>query len=115
MNSSNRSRNHFGRSTISAMGVRTLGSNWPAAAVVFLAAIDRSVSWLNCDVSWLLTLGEQVLAGARPYIDFNETNPPACFLIYMPAILIAQTIGVTPECVVTAMVFAGAVLSILIV
>src|SRR5579871_4317978 len=84
---------------------RSLVGYWPAAAALALATIVRSVSWLNCDVSWNLTLGGKVLAGARPYIDFSDPNPPASFLIYVPAILIGREFGVSAEFVVTALVF----------
>jgi len=44
---------------------RKLLRYWPTAAALLVAITVRSLSWLNCDVSWLLTLGEQVLAGAK--------------------------------------------------
>jgi len=91
---------------------RALGRYWPVAAVVVVAAIVRSFSWLNCDDSWLLTLGEQLLAGARPYVDFTEPNPPASILMYIPAILIGRALDIAPEAVVTILIFAAAFLSL---
>jgi hypothetical protein len=98
--------------TLGASWVQTAHRYWPAAATILVAIVVRSLSWLNCDVSWLLTLGEQVLSGARPYIDFTEPNPPASILIYMPAILIGRIFGFEPELAVTLLIFAGVVLSL---
>jgi len=77
------------------------------AGALLIAIVVRGMSWLNCDVSWLLTLGERVLAGARPYVDFAEPNPPASILIYLPAILIGRLFGFAPELAVTLLTFAG--------
>ena len=98
--------------TVSLIDFRSVQPNWAAAAVVVLAMIVRSFSWLNCDDSWLLTLGEQLLAGARPYVDFTEPNPPASILMYIPAILIARAFGIEPEAAVTILIFAGVFLSL---
>jgi hypothetical protein len=72
----------------------------------------RSFIWLNSDVSWLLTLAEQVLAGARAYIDFTEPNPPASILIYMPAIELARLANISAEAALSVLVFAAAFVSL---
>lgn len=89
-----------------------LGAYWPVALVVIVAAVLRSFIWLNSDVSWLLTLAEQVLAGARAYVDFTEPNPPASILVYMPAIELAQLAHISAEAALTILVFAGAFVSL---
>ncbi|MBV8566776.1 MAG: hypothetical protein JO273_15085 [Methylobacteriaceae bacterium] len=81
-------------------------------AMLILAMIGRSASTTCADVSWLLTVGERVLAGARPYVDIIETNPPASFLIYMPAIVIGRIVGLAPEIAVTVLVFIAALGSV---
>ena len=91
---------------------RTMLGYVPALATVALAAAIRSASWLNCDVSWLLTVCEKLLAGARPYVDFDEPNPPASFLIYMPAVVLGRLASAAPELVVTVLIFAGTLLSL---
>lgn len=93
--------------TLGAPRTRALLRYWPTAIALLIAIVVRAMSWLNCDVSWLLTLGERVLAGARPYIDFSEPNPPASILIYLPAILIGRLFGFPPELAVTLLIFAG--------
>ena len=100
------------RTIVQSATSRAYPSYWPAAVALLVAVVVRSFSWLNCDVSWLLTLGEQVLAGARPYIDFSEPNPPASILIYLPAIVSARIAGLEPELAVTLLAFAGVVLSL---
>lgn len=47
------------------------------AAVLFsLGAVRILVSFPNHDLAWLLYMAGQILAGARPYVDIIETNPP---------------------------------------
>lgn len=81
---------------------------WLLAALILVAALLRLSLPMNADVSWLLTVGEKILGGAHAYIDIVETNPPAAFLIYWPAILLARLVHLAPETMVTLLVFAGA-------
>jgi len=79
---------------------------WSSLTAVFVVAlILRYVVPANNDVSWLLTAGEQVLAGKTLYGDVIETNPPIAVLAYVPAILIARALGATAEPVVDALMF----------
>lgn len=80
---------------------------WIVAAIVTIALIERALIDTTPDVSWLLTLGEKMLAGERPYVDFIEVNPPASFCLYLPAILLARISGLSPEFVTGLLVFAG--------
>ncbi len=89
-----------------------LRAYWPALLIILVAAVLRCFVWVNSDVSWLLTLAEQVLAGARAYVDFTEPNPPASILIYMPAIKLAQLANISAEASLTLLVFAGAFVSL---
>jgi hypothetical protein len=77
-----------------------------------LAVALRLVIHVNTDVSWLITLDEKTLAGAKPYVDFLEVNPPASILLYMPAVMFAHGVHVAPEPVVIALVFALALASL---
>src|SRR4029079_7172776 len=92
---------------VRAVGIYALG-----AAVVVGAAVIRALSWLNCDVSWLLTIGEDVLGGARPYVDFSEPNPPASFLIYLPASVSARLMAVSAESIVSGLLIVGTMASL---
>ncbi|MGI4731457.1 MAG: hypothetical protein ACRYFW_06895 [Janthinobacterium lividum] len=68
---------------------------WGLAGVLVLASIVQQ-AWLglDCDVSWLLTVGERWLGGARLYRDVVEVNPPASVLLYSPAIVIGRATGI---------------------
>ena len=90
------------------MNLRAINSYWTVAGVIVIAAIVRCFIWLDSDVSWLLTLAEKIVAGARAYVDFFETNPPADILIYVPAVLIANTVGISAESALTVLVFLAA-------
>lgn len=79
----------------------------PAAAACLVAILLRSITNLGEDCSWLLTLGEKFLAGATPYVEFIEVNPPASFLMYLPAILLARVLGVSPESAVVGLMFTA--------
>ena len=79
------------------------------AVVLFLVAVlQQSIGHHNADNSWLFTMCEKVLDGARPYTDIIETNPPASFLLYMPAALLARWLQAPMELIVSVLVFAGA-------
>lgn len=82
------------------------------AAILAAALIERA--WFDTapDVSWLLTLGEKLLAGERPYIDFIEVNPPASIYIYLPALLLARLTGISPEFALGFLLFAGVAASL---
>lgn len=67
---------------------------------------QQSLGDLNGDVSWLITVCERLLEGGTAYVDVLETNPPAAWLIYMPAVWVGRVIGVAPEPVVAASIFA---------
>jgi hypothetical protein len=70
---------------------------WPALVLCAAAVVAQAILGTSTDVSWLTTLCEKMLDGQRPYVDVIESNPPAAFLIYMPAVLAARAIGVAPE------------------
>jgi len=84
----------------------------PTVAVLFAAIIVRSMSWLDTDVSCLITLAEKVLAGAKPYVDFDEFNLPASVLLYVPEVVIGRWLGVAPEAIVTISVFGATAASL---
>ncbi|MEG3155168.1 hypothetical protein [Sphingomonas sp. RB1R13] len=69
-------------------------------ALVVAALLQSLVIPLDCDVSWLLTASEQVLAGKRLYIDIIEVNPPASVWLYLPMVWLAHMLAVKVEAVV---------------
>src|SRR5579864_8089955 len=84
----------------------------PLMAVVGVAIIVRSMSWLNNDSSDLIAFAERLFDGATPYIDFREVNPPASLLLYLPDIVIARWLGLTPEAVLTLELFVASFASL---
>ncbi len=84
----------------------------PATVVFAGAVVIRLASHLNTDVSWLLTLGEKMASGERPYIDFLEVNPPASILLYYPAVVAGRALGIAPELVVSVLVFVAVAASL---
>lgn len=92
-----------------------LAAGWPAAvAIVGFAVLQQAVGHLNGDVSWFITFAERVLGGARPYVDIGDPNPPAAFLVYMPAVLAAQATGLRAEFFVGVELFALVVASLVL-
>ena len=78
---------------------------WPLvlAGVVLAAAVPWQARWgVIPDTSWVITLCERMLAGDRLYVDLIETNPPFSVWLYMPAVYLAQRLGMAPEYVVHA-------------
>jgi hypothetical protein len=82
-------------------------SQWPIllAAVVGALAVQLLRS-TNPDVSWLLTVNDHILAGAKPYVDVIEVNPPASILLYMFPAIIAKALSVRAEAVLIALLTA---------
>ena len=70
-------------------------------ALVALVAIGTAAFHfsgpLSPDVAWLITVSERILAGGRLYIDILEPNPPMAGYLYMPPVLVARALGLSPE------------------
>jgi hypothetical protein len=59
------------------------------------------------DVSWLITMCERILNGERAYVDIIDTTPPAPMLLYMPGVIVAKIVGITPEAATFAFAYVG--------
>ena len=99
-----------------AVAAPAIAPRWsPLLAIVLCAvtAIAVQSQWipLDADVSWLITVCERVLSGARLYVDVVEINPPASVWLYLPLVWIAEATGVRPEAVVAGAFVAGGVVS----
>lgn len=82
-----------------------------SALLLSITALIVSIIWQahlgpGSDVSWLITLCERILGGARLYVDVVETNPPFTVWLYMPAVYLADFLGLTPEYVVRGYAYA---------
>lgn len=89
---------------------------WLVLALLFAASVWlRHAVAANTDISWLLTAAGKVMSGGRLYVDVIETNPPVAVLAYMPALWLANTLGVSAEIVVDGLVFAAIFVSLGIV
>ena len=80
-------------------------TKWPWPIVLSLIVLAIAVPWQTRwgvipDTSWIITLCERMLAGDRLYVDLIETNPPFTLWLYMPAVYLANLLGVAPEYVV---------------
>jgi len=74
----------------------------PIGAALAALAIQLIRS-TNPDVSWLLTVNDRILAGATPYKDVIELNPPASILLYRIPVLVAKLLSARAEWVVAGM------------
>jgi len=84
-----------------------------AIGLCALVAIAIQSLWipLDADVSWLITVCERVLSGARLYVDVIEVNPPASVWLYLPLVWLAHATGLKPEAVVAGGFVAAAIAS----
>ncbi len=88
---------------------------WLAAAALVAAAVAIQLRFgMMADVAWLVDCDERWLAGAVPYRDFVEINPPASLLLYLAPVAAARALGVAPETAVSVFGFlcAGAALGL---
>jgi hypothetical protein len=86
---------------------------WQALTFAFLAA-GLAVGLLVPvpDVSWLLITGERVLHGQRLYSQVIEVNPPLSVLLYEPAVILSDWLGLKPEPVVGVLCTLGVLASL---
>jgi len=77
-----------------------------------VVAVFQIVQGLNADTSWLLTVGDRWLGGARLYRDILETNPPMSVLMFMPGLLLARISGIAAEPIIIVGIAALALGSI---
>jgi hypothetical protein len=82
-----------------------------AALALYCATLFAPPSQINGDTSWLITVVEKLMGGARAYVDVIETNPPMAFLIYWPAVSAARSVGIDPESMVYLQTAAVAAVS----
>ena len=102
------SRPAVGQGSIAGLA-RILSSRWLGLAFMAAAVASQSLGHHNGDNSWLFTVAEKTLNGARPYVDVIESNPPAAFLFHAPAIVLARAVHVSVEFAASALVFAWCV------
>ncbi|MGE3245487.1 MAG: hypothetical protein AB7F96_08065 [Beijerinckiaceae bacterium] len=88
------------------------GRRETAFAIVLFAVLQQSLGHHNADNSWLFTVAEKYMDGARIYTDVIETNPPASFLIYVPAAALARLLHLPVEFMASAFVFVAALASL---
>ncbi len=100
---------------IGAVALKCLSSRWLALALLGFAIVQQCLGHQNADNSFQFTFAEKVLDGARAYVDIRDTNPPASFLLYMPAVLLARLTHLRVEFVVVALTFGFAIASIVFV
>jgi hypothetical protein len=75
---------------------------------VFGAALLRAVSFMHDDIYWFVILAQRTLQGAKPYVDFIDSNTPASIIIYMPAVLLSEWTGIGVMAALTLMIVAVA-------
>ncbi len=82
----------------SRSGVPAFLNSWALSAVIVALAVAQQASGhLNGDNSWFIAFAEKVAGGAKAYVDISDPNPPAGFLVYMPAVLLARVTGLSAE------------------
>lgn len=89
----------FGFSEIVLLGV---------LAGLGLALVTGSVTPSH-DVMLLLEVGERLLDGARPYVDYVETNPPLSHYIHAAIVGLGRALGISSLAAMWALVWLGTV------
>lgn len=83
-----------------------------AAGMIVFAFVSQMMGGLNPDASWLLTVGERMLAGQQLYVDIYELNPPMSALLYLPAVALAKLLTLPAEPIVVAGILILALVSL---
>ena len=87
-------------------------SFWSVIFFTFLVSLPLRLKGATPDVSWLITMCERILDGEKPYVEIFETTPPVPMLLYMPSVLLARMMGITPEATTFCFAYAAALGSI---
>ena len=80
-----------------------------APFLLCLAILQQLCGHQNGDNTWLMTVSERLYDGAVAYVDVIETNPPASFLLYLPAVAFARLLHLPVEFVVSLSTFLIAI------
>lgn len=94
------------------MLVALLRSRGLGAAIVAAAVALQAWGHVNPDTSWFTTFAEKVMDGAVPYVDVGDPNPPAAFVVEMPAVALARLLRVPAEAAVVALTLLTALLAL---
>lgn len=70
---------------------------WGLLVLIAAASVPLHVGDPTPDVSWLISMCERIFAGQVAYVDIMETTPPVPALLYMPAVLAGQALGMSTE------------------
>lgn len=68
--------------------------------IAVIALLVVSVFWerlVNHDIAWYLFATRDWLAGAQLYVDIVEVNPPLAFYLTVPALGLADLLGITDQ------------------
>lgn len=99
------------RASDAGAGALRLAGGWPLSfAIVALGVAQQAAGHFNGDNSWFILFAERVIDGARAYVEIGDPNPPAAFLVYAPAVVVARALGLATEAMVVVEVFALATL-----
>ncbi|MBL4847314.1 MAG: hypothetical protein JKY65_17480 [Planctomycetes bacterium] len=87
---------------------------WALILVILAASVPLHLGSPTPDVNWLLTMCDKILAGEVAYVDILETTPPVPALLYMPAVMAGQALGVSAESVLLVMIYGLGLLSLVL-
>lgn len=85
---------------------------WLEIAIVTATIVVQSHLILTSDLSWLLTVGERILAGGKLGIDVIELNPPLSWIVYLPGAWIGQRTPLPADLAVLTMTVLFALLQV---
>ena len=81
-------------------------------AIYVLAIISQNNFTLNWDVTWLLQVSQNLLAGGSYNKDFLEINPPLILYFYAPPVIFAKVFSINIVPVLRTYMFLVATLSL---
>lgn len=73
-----------------------------ALILVFGFALVALQYPLNPDVGWFVSISRRMLSGEQLYVDIVEVNPPLVIYLMMPAVLVADTMGLSDAAAVNS-------------
>lgn len=85
-----------------------------AIALVLSGLLNTFVLLPNHDNYWLLTATSRMLGGGGYLADYFEINPPLVMVLYAPAVLVSEAVGLDPYLCFRLLILIYAAVSLLI-
>ena len=84
------------------------------SAIMIMAIALQTHIIISGDITWLMHVGKNFLAGGHYYTDFIEVNPPMAIYIYLIPVILSQLLSISFITSITIYIFCVAMIAWLV-